>query len=72
MAEQTAVVRTVYDYPVAGHLCSDGVVRYIKLVRRSGSQPQGTCSQCQTSFQYVKPKPSSTRHYDEGGGVTHF
>lgn len=72
MAEQTAVVRTVYDYPVAGHLCSDGLVRYIKLVRRSGSsQPQGTCNQCQTSFQYVKPKPSSTRHYDDGG-VTHF
>ena len=72
MAEKTAVVRTVYDYPVAGHLCTDGSVRYIKLVRRSGYQPQGTCTQCQTSFQYVKPKPSSVRHSDEGGGATHF
>jgi len=71
MDENTAVVRTVYDYPVAGHLCSDGIVRYVKLVRRSGNQPQGTCTQCQTSFQYVKPKPSSVRHAD-GAGVTHF
>jgi hypothetical protein len=67
-------VRTVYDYPVAGHLCSDGAVRYIKLVRRGGNQPQGTCTQCQTSFQYVKPKPSPVRHVEnlDDGGVTHF
>ena len=72
MAEQTAaIVRTVYDYPVAGRLCSDGVVRYIKLVRKNGAQPKGTCTQCQTAFQYVKPKPSPVRHYD-GEGVTHF
>jgi hypothetical protein len=71
MAEPSAVVRTVYDYPVVGHLCIDGAVRYVKLVRRNGSQPQGTCSHCQTSFQYVKPKRSPVRHYD-GGGVTHF
>jgi hypothetical protein len=58
MAEQAAVIRTVYDYPVAAHLCIDGIVRNIRLVRRSGSQPQGTCNQCQTSFQYVKPKAS--------------
>ena len=69
--DQIQEVRTVYDYPVAGHLCSDGAVRYVKLVRRSGSPPQGTCAQCQTSFQYVKPKPSPVRHPDEGG-VTHF
>lgn len=71
MAEQTATIRTVYDFPVAAHLCTDGVVRNIKLVRRNGSQPQGTCTQCQTSFQYVKPKASSVRHFDEGG-ATHF
>jgi hypothetical protein len=71
MAEQAAVIRTVYDYPVAGHLCTDGIVHYIKLVRRNGNQPQGTCTQCQTSFQYVKPKASPVRHSDEGG-VTHF
>jgi hypothetical protein len=63
-------VRTVYDFPVAGHLCVDGNVRYIKLVRRSGQQPQGTCQHCQTEFQYRKPKPSSVRHPDEG--ITHF
>ena len=71
MDEQAAVTRTVYDFPVAAHLCSDGLVRNIKLVRRNGGQPQGTCSQCQTSFQYVKPKASSVRHFDEGG-ATHF
>jgi len=71
MAEQAAVIRTVYDYPVAAHLCSDGIVRNVKLVRRNGSQPQGTCTECQTSFQYVKPKASPVRHFDEGG-VTHF
>jgi hypothetical protein len=71
MAEPAAVIRTVYDYPVAAHLCTDGIVRNIKLVRRNGNQPQGTCTQCQTSFQYVKPKASRVRHFDEGG-VTHF
>jgi len=70
MAEQTAV-RTVYDFPVAGHVCSDGAVRYVKLVRKSGTSPTGTCAQCQTSFQYVKPKPSSVRHHDSEG-MTHF
>jgi hypothetical protein len=64
-------VRTVYDFPVAGHLCSDGSVRYVKLVRRSGQQPEGTCHQCNTSFQYRKPKPSSVRH-PEGEGIVHF
>jgi len=71
MEEQTPVVRTVYDYPVAGHLCRDGSVHYVKLVRHSGGQPQGTCAQCNTSFQYVKPKPSRVKHYGEGG-ATHF
>ena len=64
-------VRTVYDFPVAGHLCSDGSVRYVRLVRRSGQQPEGTCHQCNTSFQYRKPKPSSVRH-PEGEGIVHF
>ena len=71
MAEQTGVVRTVYDYPVAAHLCTDGIVHNIRLVRRNGTRPQGTCTRCLTSFQYVKPKASPVRHYDEGG-VTHF
>ncbi len=71
MAEGAAVVRTVYDYPVASHLCCDGAVRYVKLVRRNGSKPQGTCTRCQTSFEYVKPKPSPVRHH-YGDGVTHF
>jgi hypothetical protein len=71
MTEQAGGTRTVYDYPVAGHLCTDGIVRYIKLVRRQGNQPQGTCTQCQISFHYVKPKPSSVRH-PEGDGATHF
>ena len=71
MAEHIAETRTVYDYPVAGHLCSDGIVRYIKLVRRQGNQPQGTCTHCQISFQYVKPKASLVRH-PEGDGATHF
>jgi hypothetical protein len=66
-----AAVRTVYDFPVAGHLCSDGAVRYVKLVRRAGQQPEGTCQQCKTSFQYKKPKPSNVRH-PEGEGIVHF
>ena len=65
-------VRTVYDFPVAGHLCNEGVVRYVKLVRRHGSSEiEGTCPTCQMAFQYRKPKPSSVRHHD-GEGVTHF
>ena len=57
-------VRTVYDFPVVGHLCSDGSVRNVKLVRRNGAQPEGTCQTCQTAFQYRKPKPSAVRHFD--------
>jgi hypothetical protein len=61
-------IRTVYDFPVAGHLCEDGTVRYIKLSRRPGNtQPQGVCPQCQTSFQYQKPQRSKVRHYSEAG-----
>jgi hypothetical protein len=70
--ESLPTVRTVYDFPVAGHLCSDGSVRYVRLVRRQGgAQPAGTCSRCQTSFQYRKPKPSPVRHY-AGDGANHF
>jgi hypothetical protein len=58
-------VRTVYDFPVAGHLCSDGAVKYIKLVRRQGAQPEGTCTTCQTAFQYRKPKAAPMRHTPE-------
>jgi len=64
-------VRTVYDFPVVAHQCRDGSVRYVRLVRRSGQQPEGTCQQCNTSFQYRKPKPSSVRH-PEGEGIVHF
>jgi hypothetical protein len=61
--DDTPNVRTVYDFPVVGHLCSDGSVRYVKLVRRQGAQqPEGTCPACQTAFQYRKPKPSPVRH----------
>jgi hypothetical protein len=71
MANSTAV-RTVYDFPVAGHLCNDGAVRYVKLVRRPGSpQPQGTCHHCQILFQYRKPQRSRVRHYSNEG-ATHF
>jgi hypothetical protein len=70
--EEEPAFRTVYDFPVAGHLCSDGIVRYVRLVRRHGSpQPQGTCPQCQTAFQYRKPKPSAVRHYPSQG-ADHF
>jgi hypothetical protein len=71
MNERTTTVRTVYEFPVAGHVCSDGSVRYVKLVRRGGQQPEGVCATCQASFQYRKPKPSSVRHPD-GEGITHF
>jgi hypothetical protein len=65
-------IRTVYDFPVAGHLCSDGVVHYVKLTRRSGSpKPQGVCARCQTTFQYEKPQRSRVRHYDSEGAA-HF
>ncbi|MGH7815552.1 MAG: hypothetical protein ACREQI_16310 [Candidatus Binataceae bacterium] len=64
-------VRTVYDFPVAGHLCSDGAVRYVKLVRHAGQQPAGECPRCGASFQYRKPKPSNVRHPD-GEGIVHF
>jgi hypothetical protein len=64
--------RTVYDFPVAGHLCSDGTVHYVKLSRRPGNpRPQGVCSQCQTTFVYEKPQRSRVRHYDSEG-ATHF
>lgn len=66
--DETPTVRTVYDFPVAGHLCSDGSVRYIKLVRRHGApQPEGTCPTCQTAFQYRKPRPSPVRHFPSEG-----
>jgi hypothetical protein len=62
----------VYDFPVAGHLCADGTVRYVKLVRRPGNaQPEGTCQLCQTAFLYRKPKPSPVRHFGSDG-ADHF
>lgn len=65
-------VRTVYDFPVAGHLCSDGAVRYVKLVRRTGQpQPQGICPECQIAFHYQKPQRSKVRHASREG-ATHF
>jgi len=70
--ENSTAVRTVYDFPVAGHLCSDGAVRYIKLVRRPGNpQPQGICPQCLIAFQYQKPQRSKVRHTG-GDGASHF
>jgi hypothetical protein len=64
MEQQAVVVRTVYDFPVAAHLCSDGGVRYTKLVKRAGAeQPEGLCPYCQTIFRYQKPKPSKVRHF---------
>jgi hypothetical protein len=65
-------VRTVYDFPVAGHLCDDGTVRYVKLVRRSGQQPEGTCPLCKTSFLYRKPKASKSARHVDGEGIVHF
>lgn len=65
MAQFSFAVRTVYDFPVAAHLCIDGIVRNVKLVRRAGIEhPLGTCAQCQTEFQYRKPKPSRVRHIE--------
>jgi len=69
--EETAVIRTVYDYPVASHVCTDESVRYVKLVRRNGNQPSGQCGRCGVGFVYVKPKRSSVQHFD-GDGATHF
>jgi hypothetical protein len=70
---ENSAVRTVYDFPVAGHLCSDGAVRYVKLVRRTGQpQPQGSCPQCQIAFQYQKPQRSKVRHPAGEQGATHF
>ena len=70
---ENSAVRTVYDFPVAGHLCSDGAVRYVKLVRRTGQpQPQGTCVECQVAFQYQKPQRSKVRHPAGEEGATHF
>jgi hypothetical protein len=64
--------RIVYDFPVAAHLCSDGAVHYVKLVRRAGqAQPQGTCPECQIAFMYQKPQRSKVRHADTAG-ATHF
>jgi hypothetical protein len=69
--DEKITTRIVYDFPVAAHLCSDGAVRYVKLIRRSGQQPEGACNQCKTAFQYRKPKPSNVRHPD-GEGIVHF
>jgi hypothetical protein len=70
--EHTTQIRTVYDFPVAAHLCSDGVVHYVKLVRRPGQpQPQGVCPECQVTFHYQKPQRSKVRHADQAG-ATHF
>jgi hypothetical protein len=71
--EGASAIRTVYEFPVAAHLCSDGTVRYIKLVRRHGDpRPRGTCPKCQTDFQYRKPERSRVRHYSNEGGANHF
>lgn len=64
----SGIVRTVYDFPVASHLCSDGIVRNTRLVRRSGQEPEGFCAVCNTTFQYRKPKPSKARN-PMGDGV---
>jgi hypothetical protein len=65
--DDTPSVRTVYDFPVAGHLCRDGSVRYVRLVRRQGQQPEGTCPNCLTAFQYRKPKAAPVRHFPSEG-----
>ena len=68
---ENITVKIVYDFPVAAHLCDDGIVHYVRLVRRSGQPPEGTCPQCKILFQYRKPKPSKARHVD-GEGIVHF
>jgi hypothetical protein len=65
-------VRIVYDFPVAGHLCDDGTVRYVRLLRRAGQPPEGTCPQCKTCFVYRKPKASKNARHIEGEGIVHF
>ena len=68
MAQQTSAIRTVYDFPVAAHICTDGRVRYTKLVRRArAEQPEGVCPLCQTVFQYRKPQA-----HRQSRGATHF
>jgi hypothetical protein len=72
MSENTTI-RIVYDFPVAAHLCDEGgVVRYVRLVRRSGQPPEGACPQCKILFQYRKPKPSKTARHIDGEGIVHF
>ena len=72
VSENITTVRIVYDFPVAAHLCDDGVVHYVRLVRRSGQPPEGTCPQCKILFQYRKPKPSKTARHVDGEGIIHF
>ncbi|MBF6560952.1 MAG: hypothetical protein IVW56_11730 [Candidatus Binataceae bacterium] len=68
--ENSSAVRTVYDFPVAGHLCTDGAVRYTRLARRPGSvQTQGECPHCHITFQYRKPLRSNVRHFGEHGAT---
>ena len=69
---ENTTVRIVYDFPVAGHLCDDGIVRYIRLIRRGGQQPEGACPQCKILFQYRKPKPSKRARHVDGEGIVHF
>jgi len=70
--ESSTTVRIVYDFPVAGHLCTDGAVRYVKMARRAGSaQTQGVCPRCQITFQYQKPQRPKLRHFGENG-ASHF
>ena len=52
MAQETSAVRTVYDFPVAAHLCIDGIVRYTKLIRRArAEQPHGPLGGAQCGCQ---------------------
>ena len=70
--ENSNPIRIVFDFPVAGHVCHDGAVRYVKMARRAGQpQPQGFCPMCQITFQYQKPQRSRVRHYS-GDGASHF
>jgi hypothetical protein len=69
---ENITVKIVYDYPVAAHLCDERVVRYVRLVRRGGQQPEGTCPQCKILFQYRKPKPSTRARHVDGEGIVHF
>jgi hypothetical protein len=47
-------------------------VRYVRLVRRAGQQPEGTCPQCKICFVYQKPKASKNARHIEGEGIVHF